>query len=263
MNLKIDEKINTYVYFFPTFFTIANMFCGFYSIILSIKGNFIKAAWLIILGVVFDGIDGAIARAKKIESFLGTELDSLADFITFCIAPIILLWQLIMYRFSTEGIVVCFLYIVSGGIRLARFNIANYNKEKSSLFIDGLPTPAAAGFLISLVFFMCIYSGDLSISKTHVNFLFTIIPWLLNFLPGITLILSILMMTKIRYPKVNIKITKRVSLKLFSLIIVIVLLILAYPETSIFLIFSIYILWGLFEYLYRVYRIRKSKYDNN
>lgn len=262
MNLKINEKISTYVYFFPTFFTACNMFCGFYSILSSIKGNFVRSAWLIILGIIFDGIDGSIARAKKMESFLGTELDSLADFITFCIAPIILLWQLTMYRFSTAGIVVCFLYLISGAMRLARFNVSIYNKESSpKIFIDGLPTPAAAGFIVSLVFLVWISTGEPLISKRHINFLFTVIPWLLNFLPGIILILSVLMITKIKYPKINIKFTQKVSLKLFSLIIVIILLILAYPETSIFLIFSIYILWGLFEYLYRIYKIgKKQKY---
>ncbi len=264
MNLQINKKANTFVYLFPTFFTAANMFCGLYSILLSIKGNFIKAAWLIIFGIIFDGIDGAIARSKKIETLLGAELDSLADFITFCIAPIILLWQLIMYRFSIPGVVICFLYVLSSAIRLARFNVNIYNDEKNErkTFINGLPTPASAGFIISLVFLIWITSNEPDVSKRHITFILTLVPWLLNVLPAIILILSILMITKIRYPKINVKLTQKTSLRFFILFVGIILLILAYPETSIFLIFAAYILWGLFEYLYKIYNFRKNKNYN-
>ncbi|MEM4367774.1 MAG: CDP-diacylglycerol--serine O-phosphatidyltransferase [Candidatus Anstonellales archaeon] len=249
------------LYLFPMIFTAGNMLCGVLSIVLSIRGDFTKAAWLIIIGMIFDGLDGLIARAQKITSFLGVELDSLSDFTTFCIAPIILIWQLVMYRYKLPGVIVCFIYVFFGAVRLARFNLAAYfNKDNISKFIEGLPTPAAAGVIVSVVLLFGFLNPDVPVSRKHITFLITLIPWILNFLPGIILLLALLMITKIRYPKVNnFKLTQRVSFRLFSLILVGVLLLIAYPESSIFIIFSIYLLYGLVEYMFRKYKIFKER----
>lgn len=249
------------LYLFPMIFTAGNMFCGTLSIVMSIRGDFTKAAWLVLFGIIFDGIDGLIARVQKATSFLGVELDSLSDFTTFCIAPIILIWQLVMYRYRLPGVIVCFLYIFFGAVRLARFNLASYfNKEPISKFIEGLPTPAAAGIIASVVLLFGFLNSDASVSKRHITFLVTILPWILNFLPGIILLLAFLMITKIRYPKVNnFRLTQRVSFKFFSLVLVGLLLLIAYPESSIFIVFSIYLLYGLGEYLVRKYRIFRDK----
>lgn len=260
----MDKKTTTYLYFYPTLFTALNMLCGIYSIISAINSKFIKASLLIFAGIIFDGIDGLISRSKKIESFLGTELDTLADFTTFCVAPMVLVWQLVMYKFEFAGVVVCFLYIFFGAIRLARFNISVYNKMNTTVpqtFIEGLPTPAAAGFVTSTVLLLGIATGEFMLSKKHMTLLFTIMPAILNFLPGIIMILAVLMVTKLRYPKINnIKLTQKMSLRLFTILFVAVLLIFSYPESSIFLIFSFYILWGLIEYLVRIYKMRRQRY---
>lgn len=253
-------KSNSSLYLFPTVFTAANMFCGIYSIILCIKGSFTKAAWLIILGIIFDGIDGMIARTRKITSLFGAELDSLADFITFCVSPMIMIWQLVMYKYGFAGIVVCFIFIFFGGLRLARFNVAVYNNEtKPMQFIEGLPTPAAAGIIVSIVLLLGISTTEHSLSKRYITLLLTLLPWMLNFLPAMIILLALLMVTKLRYPKPNyLKLNQKVSFKMFTLIITIMLLIFAYPESSIFIIFSSYILWGVGEYLFRLYRMRKA-----
>lgn len=266
--MKNNNKIalSQSLYLFPMIFTAGNMFCGVLSIILSIKGEFTKAAWLILFGIIFDGIDGLIARMQKLTSSIGVELDSLADFTTFCVAPIILIWQLVMYRYRLPGVIVCFIYIFFGAMRLARFNSLTYfSKESVSRFIEGLPTPAAAGIIASVVLLFGFLNPDVSVSRRHITFLVAVLPWILNFLPGIILLLAFLMITKIRYPKVNnFRLTQRVSFKLFSLILVGLLLLIAYPESSIFIVFSIYLLYGLVEYLVRKYRIfrDKNRYQN-
>ena len=252
----------TKVYLFPTIFTAANMFCGFWSIVLSINGKFVTASWLILLGIIFDGIDGLIARSKNISSTLGAELDSLADFITFCIAPIVLVWQLVGYRYNFSGIMVCFLYVFFGALRLAKFNVFSLYKERNEkiTFYEGLPTPAAAGIIVSIILLLSISSGWSGITKRHLTFLIAIAPILENFLPAFILVLSLLMIIKLRYPKMNnIGLTKKVSLKVLTIVIIAVLLIFSYPESSVFLIFSAYILYGIIEYFVRFYKIRKAK----
>ena len=250
------------VYLFPTIFTAANMFCGFWSIVLSIKGNFVKSAWLIVLGIIFDGIDGVIARSKNLCSILGAELDSLADLLTFCIAPIVLVWQLVGYRYGFPGIMVCFLYIFFGALRLAKFNFISFYRQQDEkiLFYEGLPTPAAAGIIVSIILLLSISSGWSGLTKKHITFLITLVPILENFLPAIILCLGLLMITKLRYPKINnISLTKKVSLKVFTIIIVATLLIFSYPESSIFLIFAVYVLYGIAEYFVRIYKMKRLK----
>ncbi|MCS7231415.1 MAG: CDP-diacylglycerol--serine O-phosphatidyltransferase [Elusimicrobiota bacterium] len=251
----------TTLYLFPTIFTAGNMFCGVLSIILSIKGNFTEAAWLIILGIIFDGLDGLIAREKKITSEVGMELDSFADFITFCISPAVLIWQLIMYRYKFPGVVVCFVYVFFGAIRLAKFNVVSYRQQGLPIkSVEGLPTPAAAGVIVSVVLLFGALTSEGTLSKRYITFLITLIPWMLNFLPAIILFLAFLMITKIRYPKLNnFRLTQKVSFKLFSLILIVLLLFISYPESSAFIIFSIYILYGLVEYLFRSYKIFKER----
>ncbi|MCS7228190.1 MAG: CDP-diacylglycerol--serine O-phosphatidyltransferase, partial [Endomicrobia bacterium] len=203
--------MDTFLYLIPTVFTAANMFCGSYSIILSIRGEFVKSCWMIILGIIFDGIDGMLARKKQFVNRIGVELDSLADFLTFCIAPSVLLWQLLMYRYGLRGMVLCFIYIFFSAVRLAKFNIKMINGQYNKVMFtfDGLPTPAAAGVIVSIVLLIVAFSGEgVDGSRRHVALFLSLVPWLLNLLPAIVLVLSLLMVSKLKYPKINnIKIT--------------------------------------------------------
>jgi CDP-diacylglycerol--serine O-phosphatidyltransferase len=166
-----------------------------------------------------------------------------------------------MYKYSFSGVVICFLYIFFGAVRLARFNISQYKKEKPTNFIEGLPTPASAGVIVSIVLLISL-TTEMPISKRHITLLISISPLILNFLPGIILLLSILMVTKLRYLKFNnIKLTKKVSFRFFSLVLVAILLILAYPESSIFIIFSVYVLSGLLDYMVQMYKVSKNKWN--
>src|SRR5947208_7230437 len=150
----------------PSLFTIGNIFCGYYSIISTLRGNWDYAAILIGIGYILDGLDGRIARLTKTASDFGVQLDSLADVVTFGVAPAILAFS---WGFSaSEGIegsvikhvhqlgsVASFAFVVCGALRLARFNLqAKKPPEASSKrYFVGLPIPAAAGMLAGIVHF--------------------------------------------------------------------------------------------------------------
>ncbi len=133
------------LFILPNLFTASSIFVGVISIVEASKGNFVLASWLILLALVFDGLDGRVARMTNTTSQFGVEFDSLADIISFGIAPAMLLYFFIGHEFGRFGILVSALYVIFGAIRLARFNISTA-KTDPNVFI-GLPIPTAAVFV--------------------------------------------------------------------------------------------------------------------
>lgn len=248
--------MNNFLYLVPSMFTSVNIFCGFYSIIMSLNGNFESASWLIILAIVADGLDGTFARLTKTQDFFGAEFDSLADLVSFCLAPMILLYRLILSSYGSSGMLVAFVYVLFGAIRLAKYNVSVI-KEKRNIFFEGLPTPAAAGVMVSVGLLLSTI-GKEYFGKKNV-FLITV-PFILKFLPVIVLTTAFLMITKLRYVSFSrLRLSGKITLRLFTIIIGILLLVFSYPENTIFLLFSIYVLSGLIDYLARIYKMRFSK----
>jgi CDP-diacylglycerol--serine O-phosphatidyltransferase len=139
-----------FAYFLPNIFTALNMACGFAGIMLAFKGEFYKAGMFIVLGAVFDSVDGRVARLTGTQSSFGEQFDSMSDLVSFGIAPAILYY----FRFlgpdsGRLGLVITFLYMLCGALRLARFN-ANIDRVKSDYF-QGLPIPGAAAAVTGLV----------------------------------------------------------------------------------------------------------------
>lgn len=149
------KKFNL-IYLLPNLFTASSIFVGVISIIKASQGNFIDASWLILLALVFDGLDGRVARMTNTTSQFGVEFDSLADIISFGIAPALLLYFFIGHEFGRFGILVSALYVIFGAIRLARFNISTA-KSDPNVFI-GLPIPTAAIFISMWVLLFNKYS---------------------------------------------------------------------------------------------------------
>ncbi len=137
-------------YFIPNTFTALNMACGFIAILYAFHGQFYKACMFIVLGAIFDSVDGRIARMTNTQSSFGEQFDSLSDLVSFGVSPAIVYY----FRFLTDagrpGMVVCFLFMLCGALRLARFN-ANVDRNKSDYF-QGLPIPGGATAAISMVF---------------------------------------------------------------------------------------------------------------
>ncbi len=150
----------------PSLFTIGNIFCGCYAIISSLKGNYDNAAVAIGIGGVLDGLDGRIARMTNTSSDFGLELDSLADVVSFGVAPAILAFSWGLGSFSgvegdatkhvTQfGWFATFAFVLCGALRLARFNVQarKPGEAGSKRFFVGLPIPAAAGAIAAVVHF--------------------------------------------------------------------------------------------------------------
>ncbi|RZU32904.1 CDP-diacylglycerol--serine O-phosphatidyltransferase [Blastococcus saxobsidens] len=138
----------------PSLFTLANMLCGFAAILVSIRGEHTLAAVLIGLSVLFDITDGAVARLVGAVTPFGLQFDSLADLVSFGLAPALLAFTLFSEgrdEWDPLGWVVCFLWVACAAIRLARFNVTIDPTADKRYFI-GLPSPGAAGVVLASVF---------------------------------------------------------------------------------------------------------------
>ena len=137
-------------YFIPNTFTALNMACGFIAILFAFHGEFYKACMFIVLGAIFDSVDGRIARMTNTQSAFGEQFDSLSDLVSFGVSPAIVYYFRFLKDTGRPGMVACFFFMLCGALRLARFN-ANIDKDKSYYF-QGLPIPGGATAAISLIF---------------------------------------------------------------------------------------------------------------
>ncbi|MBI5216839.1 MAG: CDP-diacylglycerol--serine O-phosphatidyltransferase [Ignavibacteriae bacterium] len=139
----------------PSLFTTLNMFCGFLSLIFTLEGNYTNAAWFIIIAAIFDSLDGLMARLTKSSSDFGVELDSLADVVSFGVAPSFLIYNLHLKSLGSWGILISAMPMVMAAMRLARFNVQLVGYDKD--YFRGLPTPATAIMIAS--FILTYYKG--------------------------------------------------------------------------------------------------------
>lgn len=241
----------------PNLFTLSGLFCGFYAIAvcarLSDEGvgsdALYKASLAIFIGMFFDTADGRIARLTKTQSELGLHLDSLADVVTFGVAP-----AFVVYRWGLEGLgqlglFVAFLFVACGALRLARFNVLSLRAkheepEKVGKYMLGLPIPVAAGVIISLI--MGFHAIGISQTTNHM------------LVGAMIVVLSYLMVSRVRFRSMkDLRLTKRtlavVALLIMSAIVVAVRI--SQPAVLIMLV-SCYIVLGLVE---EVLLVRKSR----
>lgn len=146
------QRLRRGVYLLPSLFTLGNMFCGYLCLLYAIRGEFEVAAPFIGIAIVLDMLDGRIARLTRTESAFGIEFDSLADVISFGMAPAVLVFQWGLGPLHRMGWAAGFIYLAAGAIRLARFNIQTGSASDKRYFL-GMPIPAAAAVLVSTVYF--------------------------------------------------------------------------------------------------------------
>jgi CDP-diacylglycerol--serine O-phosphatidyltransferase len=147
------------LFILPNLITLSSVFCGFDSLRISASAqgeeDFYRAALLIVFAMLFDMLDGRVARMTKTQSAFGLQIDSLADVVSFGAAPALLVYEWTLHRVGTPGLVVSFLFVACGAVRLARFNVLSMGESgkptKPSKYIVGLPIPGAAGILVSIV----------------------------------------------------------------------------------------------------------------
>lgn len=217
------------IYIVPNFVTTANLFAGFYSVIASMQGDYVTAAWSILAAAVCDALDGRIARLAKATSQFGVEYDSLSDLLSFGMAPAILLYQWALVPYGRLGWLAAFLFVACGALRLARFNVTSSLLPKG--FFQGLPIPMAAGLVATFIIFHQSVGWPTD-KQTPVLFL--------------TFGLASLMVSTIRFP--SFKELNWRSKTSFGYLIVGVLgmiLIATKPEVTLFLLLSTYIGAGL------------------
>ncbi|MBI5211561.1 MAG: CDP-diacylglycerol--serine O-phosphatidyltransferase [Elusimicrobia bacterium] len=182
----------------PSFFTVGNMACGFYALMASHRMEMTAAATAIFVGIVFDILDGRVARLIHAESTFGVEIDSLADFLTFGIAPAHMMYAFILKDYGVWGSMMAFLFAMCGGLRLARFNALVHDSGGSKTHFTGLPIPAGAAFLGAFVLLYQIVEEG---KPAHTwRLLMDKVSYLYALTPLMVVALAFLMISTIPYP---------------------------------------------------------------
>jgi CDP-diacylglycerol--serine O-phosphatidyltransferase len=217
------------IYILPNIFTSLNLFFGFYAVIASINGRFVAAAAAIIIGVVFDIMDGKIARATNTVSKFGIEYDSLADLISFGLAPGIMIYLWHLKPMGRIGWLAAFLYMACGALRLARFN-SQVGITSSDHFV-GLPIPAGAGMAATAVLF-CHKLGI----ETKINPIFILV---------MLYLLSFLMVSTIKYNSFKrAELFKKMNFNVLVTSILVLIFIAAQPSVALFFLALFYVASG-------------------
>ena len=233
MTEKIPRKRG--IYLLPSILTTFGMFAGFYSIISSINGEFTIAAISIMIAMMWDTLDGRVARLTNTQSAFGAEYDSLADLVSFGLAPALLVYEWSLYELGRFGWLAAFVYLACAALRLARFNTQVGIADKR--FFQGLPSPAAAGVIASMIWLKI---------WTFASFDSEVISLGYYLGAGITILCGILMVSNVRYYSFKELDSKKASFR-FLLLIVLSLIILMYkPNIILFTGFFLYLLSGPF-----------------
>jgi CDP-diacylglycerol--serine O-phosphatidyltransferase len=265
------------IYLLPNLFTAGNMLCGFLAIKNCIEARFttltaegraehyIMAVWFILFACVCDLFDGRVARATKRESLFGAEFDSIADTVSFGVAPALMACFLVIKPEATDNVqlvtwLLAFIYLLCAGVRLARFNVltnplvpGNEKRAAGGDFV-GLPSPAAAGMIASLVL---VLSKIIQEAKGQ-NPFEEAQAWSWSLLP-LMLIISFLMVSNVRFPSFKkLDWTARARTRGFILIIIIGAVVFRYPQYSFPAIFLGYISFSIFRH---IFLLKKSEMD--
>lgn len=144
------NRLRRGIFLLPSLFTAGNLFCGVFAILFAFHGEHHRAALLIVAANLLDGVDGVVARLTHTTSQFGVEFDSLADVVSFGVAPAVLAYVFALAPWGTWGGLGAALFAVCGALRLARFNVQTLAAERS--YFTGLPIPAAASMIAAFVF---------------------------------------------------------------------------------------------------------------
>ncbi|MGB1271710.1 MAG: CDP-diacylglycerol--serine O-phosphatidyltransferase [Endozoicomonas sp.] len=215
------------IYLLPNLFTTGNLFCGFYAIIAAQAGHFSQACIAIFVAMILDGLDGRVARMTNTMSKFGEQYDSLADMVTFGVAPAMVTFSWALHDLGKLGWMVAFIYAACGALRLARFN-AQIDATDSRYF-TGLASPAAAALVVGMVWAL----SDLGINGNSI--LVALLGALITGLSGV------LMVSNIRYHSFkNIDLKGRVHFIFVLVIVLTFAVVFSDPPRVLMLIFLAY-----------------------
>ncbi len=281
LRTKTRQKLLDNIAILPSLITLCNGLCGFASINFAMRGMndttglwlqnpqvsyFTAAAWFIGFGMICDGLDGFIARKVGSMSDFGGQLDSMSDVITFGVAPAFLMLTVIESSWRDAiGVVgpvfggwsgkflwtVAAIYVACAMLRLAKFNVESSTEEDSHMQFEGMPTPGAAGVVGSLVllysdFLPELQNGD--ISPGFISFLSKAIVFLL---PVFTILVSLLMVSKVEYSHVVSRYVKgRRPFEHLAMLVIVLLLLFWKPQFTMAIVAQLYLFSGFIHYLH-------------
>jgi CDP-diacylglycerol--serine O-phosphatidyltransferase len=231
MRTSLRERRRQVIYVVPNLLTTGNLFCGLYAIMAVFGANYVKAAIAILVALIFDVLDGQSARWTKTTSQFGIEYDSLADLVSFGVAPGVLIYSWALSGYGFMGLAIVFAFVGCGALRLARYNVLTGTTDNR--YFMGLPIPAAAGVLASL---MLLDHHILRVGQ-EVKPVLTLL---------VTLVLAFLMVSTIRYTKF--KGMRLLAGEGFMYVVwgvLVIMLIAAAPQIALFVLFAGYALSGV------------------
>ncbi len=234
------------IYILPNALTLTGMFGGFYAILAALRGDFILASWAVLAAMIFDGLDGFVARLTGSASRFGIELDSLSDLVAFGVAPGVIIYRSSISPFGRVGLMAAFLYVACGAMRLARYNVQMVTAERKSF--TGVPIPAGAVILTTLVIFA---------SKMGIDLAGSYLVLLLTF------VVSLLMVSTLRFHGMKeINFSKRKPFWFLVLAVTVVVVVAMHPEVALFICAMVYLVAGLIENAY-LFATRRKRYRSN
>ncbi len=241
-NKSIKKVRHQSIYLLPNLFTTGCLFAGFYSIIMAVNGDFEKSAIAIFVAMVLDSLDGRVARLTNSTSSFGENYDSLADIVSFGVAPAIVSYVWILQFLGKLGWLAAFLYLAGSALRLARFN--SRKGYVDIRFFQGLPCPAAAALVAGVVWVITDLSsiGAIVIPDHYLSWLV----WSIVIYAGFCMI-SVLPY----YSFKDLKLRKSVPFLMVVMIALVLVLVSQDPPLIFFIAFVSYSLSGFFLYLYR------------
>lgn len=230
------------IYLLPNLLTTLALFAGFYAIVAAMKGNFDAAAVAIFVAIIADGLDGQVARLTNTQTPFGAQYDSLSDMAAFGIAPALVIYSWSLYDLGKLGWLAAFTYAAGTALRLARFNTQVSDKR----YFQGLPCPAAAGLIASLVWLGSNYEIELAVFDVVIALL--------------TITLAALMVSTIRYVSFKaIDFKGKVPFLKIVIIVFVLVGIALEPAAILFLVFLLYICSGPILTLWQLRKMRKQR----
>lgn len=254
---KLRQPDDVRIYFLPNLMTACNLACGFFAVLMIFKGlvevgnakisakdyyehvkPYYEYAILLIFGsCLFDLLDGRLARLGGQDSAFGREFDSLADIISFGMAPAMLLSRAVLFPLGNIGWAIALIYLVCGAMRLAKFNCLASMPKKNNASHDfrGLPIPMAAGFIASLTFLlMYLYQNDRELGYWR------------YVLAGSMLGISLLMISDIRYPSFKkVGLRTRGTLGAIIIAVLVIYITVQFRYVMPVVLFSLYLIYGM------------------
>ncbi len=222
--------------YLPTIVSTGNLACGFGAIVLIMHKELSYAAWFVIAAMVFDGLDGQLARLLKTNVAWGGHFDSFADMITFGLVPAFLLGSIDAFDTHIAIWFVCFFYTLCAVIRLAKFEAESTLENARSKYFTGLPSTLAGGTIASLILLDSYLKANLNVQTVS------------TCLPSVTFVLSLLMLSKVQYIKIVDVVKKKhgpaASFTIIGTFITLLVLFIMYPSIMLPLGFCVYVIIG-------------------